>query len=138
MSSELMSPFLEASFFAILSWKQGNHALEWTIFNQYWRSLIFTNLESSGDGQYDSGSLINFSADYHLEIADWKKVARVAQSTSFTGRFPQKYAIKMKNGNNKHHGKSLELSFGVEKVKIGPEMRLWQLFSHNHPEPPHK
>ena len=42
----------------------------------------------------------------------------------------------MKNGNNKHDGKSLGLLFGVERLKIGSEIRPWQLFSQDHPKPP--
>ena len=61
-------PFFDASFLAILSWKQGNHALECTMFDQF--LTFFTNLESSGDGQYGADTLINFSADYDLETAD--------------------------------------------------------------------
>ena len=34
---------------------------------------FFTNLESSGDGQHGADTLINFSADYDLETAVWKK-----------------------------------------------------------------
>ena len=45
----------------------------------------------------------------------FEKVARVAQSTSFTSHPLNKYAIKMKNGNNKRSGKLLDLAFGVEK-----------------------
>ena len=63
-------------------------------------------------------------------------MAQVAKCASFMGRFLSKYALKLKNGNNKHDGKLLELSIGIERMKIGPEIRPWQLFSQDHPKPP--
>ena len=44
--------------------------------------------------------------------------------------------VEKKNDNNSSDGKSFELSFGVEKSKIGSEMRHWWHFLHNHPNVP--
>ena len=58
-------------FWGILSWKQGNHALECSIFNLYWCSLPIWKALMMDNMVLDM--LINFSADYDLETAVWKK-----------------------------------------------------------------
>ena len=66
-----MSPVFDASFFGHFVLEAGKSCSRMHNFLPI--LTLFTNLESSGDGQHCADSLINLSADYDLATTVGKK-----------------------------------------------------------------